>query len=231
MSDPAFRAALDAAIDLSDDRKWKAALKAFDRLVKTYPGEMQPRFERAMVLLSLDRDQDAIADLEHVLKHDADYPGARDWYARAQAGNGKPLLAAQTKLEELQALAPEDWSANGQAWADCARYFLEAGAPERALAALDIYFARYEGKQKDTKVTYQRPIGIGRRRCCRSAGHRRRLQRRSAHAQTPISCPPTNSYASMHSQRSARKTVPLSKCSSFGRNSRVRCLLMRRWPN
>src|SRR5262249_37595325 len=32
-------------------------------------------------------------------------------------------------------------------WADCAQYFLEAGAPERALEALDIYFERYEGKQ------------------------------------------------------------------------------------
>jgi len=148
MSDPAFRAALDAAIDLSDDGEWKAALGAFNRLVKAYPDEMQPWFERAMVLLNLDRDRDAIADLEHVLKHDPDYPGARDWYAKAQAENGKPMLAAQTKLDDLQALAPEDWSANGQAWADCADRFLKADAPERALAALDIYFARYEGKQK-----------------------------------------------------------------------------------
>ena len=147
MTDAIFLSELDAAIDLSDDGRWKAALKAFDRLVKAYPREMQPRFERAMVLLNLERDLDAIADLEHILKHDPDYPGARNWYARAQRGQGKPMLAAETALEELQSQAPEHSSAKGQAWADCARYFLEAGAPERALAALDVYFARYEGKQ------------------------------------------------------------------------------------
>jgi tetratricopeptide (TPR) repeat protein len=148
MSDPAFRTALDAAIDLSNDGEWETALQEFDRLVKAYPGEMQAWFERAMVLLNLDRDQDAIADLENVLKHDPGYPGARAWHARAQAANDKPMLAAETKLADLQAHAPEHWSANGQAWADCADYFLKAGAPELALSALDIYFDRYEGKQK-----------------------------------------------------------------------------------
>jgi tetratricopeptide (TPR) repeat protein len=148
MTDPEFRSELDAAIDLSDDGEWEAALKAFDRLVTAHPGEMQPRFERAMVLLNLNRDLEAIAELEHVLKHAPDYPGAKDWYARAPRDQGKSMLAAEIKLEELLALAPEHWSANGQTWAECARYFLEAGAPERALAALDVYFARYEGKQQ-----------------------------------------------------------------------------------
>src|SRR5262249_17424974 len=74
------------------------------------------------------------------------YLGARKWYAIAQRDQGKPMLA-ETALEELKSQAPEHWSANGQAWADCAQYFLEAGAPERALEALDIYFARYDGKQ------------------------------------------------------------------------------------
>jgi hypothetical protein len=60
MTDAVFRSELDAAIDLSDDGRWKAAPKAFDRIVKAYPREMQPRFERAMVLLNLERDLDAI---------------------------------------------------------------------------------------------------------------------------------------------------------------------------
>jgi tetratricopeptide (TPR) repeat protein len=147
MTDAVFRSKLDAAIDLSDDGRWKAALKAFDRIVEAYPREMQPRFERAMVLLNLQRDLGAIADLEHILKHDPDYPGARKWYARTQRDRGKPMLAAETALEELQSQAPEHWSTNGQAWADCAQYFLEAGAPDRALEWLDVYFERYEGKQ------------------------------------------------------------------------------------
>src|SRR5262245_21467171 len=101
-----------------------------------------------MVLLNLDRDVDAIADLEQVLKLVPEYPGAKDWYARALAGQGRPLLAAEVKLQELQALAPEHWAGGGQAWADCADDFLKAGAPDRALAALDTYFERYEEKQR-----------------------------------------------------------------------------------
>jgi len=50
------------------------------------------------------------------------------------------MLAAEVKLQELQALGPEHWSADGQAWADRANY--------RALAALDIYFEQYEEKQR-----------------------------------------------------------------------------------
>jgi tetratricopeptide (TPR) repeat protein len=146
--DLAFQAELNAAIDLSNEGKWKKALKALDGLVKGHPDEMQPRFERAMVLLNLDRDADAIKDLEHVLQREPDYPGAKSWYATAQAGQGKPLLAAEVKLEELKALAPGHWAAGGQAWADCAVYFLKANAPERALEALDTYFADYESQEK-----------------------------------------------------------------------------------
>lgn len=147
MTDPRFDSDLATAIELGDDGALTAALAAFDRLVANYPNEMPARFERAMVLLNLDRDAEAIADLEHVLEHDPDYPGARNWYAIAQRDQGNPMLAAETKLTELLAHAPGDWSVSGQAWADCARYFLDAGAPERALAALAIYFARYEGRQ------------------------------------------------------------------------------------
>jgi tetratricopeptide (TPR) repeat protein len=135
-------------MDMSDAGNWANALKEFDRLVAAHPKEAQTRFERAMVLLNLDRDAEAIAELEEVLKLVPEYPGAKDWYSRAQVGQGRPLLAAEVKLQELQALAPEHWSGGGQAWADCADYFLKAGAPDRALAALDIYFERYEEKQR-----------------------------------------------------------------------------------
>ena len=160
MTDAAFRSELDAALDLGDKVGWEAALKAFDRLVKVYPYELQPRFERAMVLLNLGRDRDAIVDLEHLLKHDPDYPGARNWYAIAQRDQGRPMLAAETKLKGLLSKAPEHWSASGQAWADCADLFLKSGAPERALAALDVYFLRYEGKQKGYEVYAPAPYRL-----------------------------------------------------------------------
>jgi len=147
-NDPAFRAQLHAAMDMSDAGNWSNALKEFDRLVAAYPNEPQVRFERAMVLLNLNRDADAIAELEQVIKLAPEYPGAKNWYARAQAGQGRFLLAAEVSLQGLQAFAPEHWAGGGQAWADCADSFLKAGAPDRALAALDIYFERYEEKQR-----------------------------------------------------------------------------------
>ncbi len=147
-SDPAFRTQLRAAMDMSDAGNWTNALKEFDRLLAAHPKEAQTRFERAMVLLNLDRDAEAIAELKQVLELVPDYPGARRWYAVALAAQGRPMLAAEVNLRELQALAPEHWSAGGDAWADCADYFLKAGAPDRALAALDIYFEQYEEKQR-----------------------------------------------------------------------------------
>ena len=146
--DSVFRAQLHAAIDISDTGNWTNALHEFNRLVADYPNEAEARFERAMVLFNLNRDAAAIADLEQVLKLVPEYPGARHWYAVALASQGRPMLAAEVKLQELQALGPEHWSADGQAWADCANYFLKAGAPDRALAALDIYFEQYEEKQR-----------------------------------------------------------------------------------
>jgi tetratricopeptide (TPR) repeat protein len=146
--DSAFRTRLLAAIDLSDAGNWTNAQKEFDRLVAAHPNEAAARFERAMVLLNLNRDAEAIVDLEQVLKLAPEYPGAMHWYAIALAGQGRYMLAAEVRLRELQALPPEHWSANGQPWADCADYFLKAGAPDRALAALDIYFEQYEEKQR-----------------------------------------------------------------------------------
>ena len=157
-TDRNFRAEIDAAIGMvGGARTWKSALKAFDKLVKAYPDEMQPRFERAMVLLNLDRDKEALVDLEVVLARQPDFPGAKKWYASTQAGQGKPLLAAEAKLDELIGFAAEHWAANGQAWADCASYFIEGGEPGRALAALDVYFAGYEAKQKGYEVYLPAP--------------------------------------------------------------------------
>jgi hypothetical protein len=48
-NDPAFRAQLHAAMDMSDAGNWSNALKEFDRLVAAHPEEAQARFERAIV--------------------------------------------------------------------------------------------------------------------------------------------------------------------------------------
>src|SRR5262245_59811535 len=133
-----YQERLEEAMDVADDGKLRKALKLFESLITDFPAEMQPRFERAMVYLDIDNEKAAISDLEHVLQFEPDYPGARNWFAIVSAGQGKALLAAETSLTDLMSKAPEHWSANGQAWADCARYFLDAGDPSRALAVLDV---------------------------------------------------------------------------------------------
>jgi hypothetical protein len=150
MSKP-YQERLIKAMDLADSKPNKA-LELLGALIKDFPTEMQPRFERAMVLLNLDDEKAAIRDLECVLQSEPEYPGARDWFARVSSGQGKVLLAAEVKLADLLAKPPDHWSANGQAWADCTGYFLQAREPARALAALGIYFERYEGRQRGYEV-------------------------------------------------------------------------------
>lgn len=135
-----FQERLEEAIDLNDEGKYRKALTLFNKLVKEQSTHAQTRFERAMVLMNLDQDEKAAKDLEKVLHLEPDYPGAKEWLARASAGLGKPLLAAETLLEALPARA----DVSPQKWADCARHFLEGGEVARARQTLETYLADYE---------------------------------------------------------------------------------------
>jgi hypothetical protein len=146
---------MEAAIDLSSEGKDRKALAAFDKLVKQYPDVARVRFERAMVLMNLDRDEEAEQALHVALQLDPSFPGAANWLAKAQAGQGQHEAAARTALAALLSKPVDDWSANGQAWADCAENLLLANEPARAIEALVPYFERYEGRQKG----YERYLG------------------------------------------------------------------------
>jgi predicted Zn-dependent protease len=155
----AFKERVAEAIDLSDEGRHKQALTKFNALIKAFPNEPQAYFERAMTLMNLDRDEDAAVDLEKALALDPAYPGARDWLARAAAGQGKPLLAAETKLKELiETKRDGSWAVSPQKWADCAGYFLKAGSAERAREVLDIYFAQHAEKVDAYKVYVTAPL-------------------------------------------------------------------------
>lgn len=135
-------------MDLNDAGKYRKALAIYDKLIKKTP-LAQVYFERAMTLLNLERDQEAAQDLEKALQMEPNFPGAQDWLARAQAGLGKPALAAEIKLKELLAKPiSDDWSASPQSWADCSQYFVEAGEPQRAIEVLERYFREYEAAVK-----------------------------------------------------------------------------------
>lgn len=135
------------AIDLSNNGNWQEALELLNRLKSETPNDQQVRFERAMVHLNLHHTQLAIDDLEFVFSHNPNFPGVQNWLAISKSDLGKYLEAGELKFSELQGYEPTHWAANGQAWSDCAKYFLKASNPERALEVLDFYFEKYEANQ------------------------------------------------------------------------------------
>jgi len=156
MSD--FKQRIAEAIDLSDDEEHEQALVRLNALVTEFPAEPQAYFERAITLLNLDRDAQAIPDLENALAIDPAYPGAGDWLARALAGQGKPLLAAEAKLQALRGKREGSWAVSPQDWAECAGYFMKGGDPRRAREVLETYFADYAGKVDAYKRDVTAPL-------------------------------------------------------------------------
>ncbi|NEZ66439.1 tetratricopeptide repeat protein [Leptolyngbyaceae cyanobacterium CCMR0082] len=71
------------AIDLSDAEDYTGALNLLTRAITVDPNNAQAYFERGMVLLNLDQDANAIPDFDRALAIDSEFPGARDWRARA----------------------------------------------------------------------------------------------------------------------------------------------------
>lgn len=55
-----------------------------------------------MALLNLEREAAAIDDFDHALSIDQDFPGARDWRARASATLGDHKSAAEDRLHTLR---------------------------------------------------------------------------------------------------------------------------------
>lgn len=139
---------LHRAIDLSDTGKWDDAVKILNRLSDQNPEELQVRFERAIVYLNLDNTKPALKDLEFVYKRNPHYPGVQNWLAITKSDLGLYAEAGELKFSELKSYDPSHWGANGQAWANCAGYFLKASNPERALEVLAVYFKNYEGMQE-----------------------------------------------------------------------------------
>ena len=99
--------------------------------------------------MDLDRDQDALADLDRCLELDPTFPVRQDWRAKALAGTGNLQLAAQETLKALRAHPEGKYAGMGvcpQDWADCAEAFVKAGDVKTATALLEEYLAKYAQK-------------------------------------------------------------------------------------
>ncbi len=140
---------IDEAIDLSNAGDYRKAQKLLTKAIKLDASNAQAHFERAIVLMNMDRDEDALADLDRCLALDAAFPGARDWRAKALAGTGSLQLAATERLKSLREHPDGKYKGMGvspQEWAECAEAFVQAGDTKTAIALLEEYLADHAKK-------------------------------------------------------------------------------------
>ncbi len=129
-----------------NDEEYTKAIRLCGKLIKEYPEYPDAYFERAMARMGQDKDKQALPDFEKVLELAPDFPGAKDWYARALSTSSKPYKAAEAKLasnhekglDHHLGMGVSPWS-----WAECAQYFYDAGAKDRAMEVLQEYFQHY----------------------------------------------------------------------------------------
>lgn len=134
------------AIDLSDDGDYEGAVALLARAIDADPTNPQAYHERAMALLNLDRDREALADFDRALELDPAFPGARNWRANTLAGLGEHRRAAEDRLRDLRDHPDGPYAGMGvcpRTWADCAEEFALAGDPAKAIELLEEYLARY----------------------------------------------------------------------------------------
>jgi tetratricopeptide (TPR) repeat protein len=137
------------AIDQSDDGDYKGAVKLLTRAIQIAPANPQAYHERAMALLNLNRNQEALTDFDRALDLDPVFPGARSWRARTLAGLGEHRRAAEDWLRELRDRPDGPHAGMGvcpQTWADCAEQFALAGDPAQAIQLLEEYRTRHAAR-------------------------------------------------------------------------------------
>jgi predicted Zn-dependent protease len=145
MADGAVRL-IYKAVDCSDGGDYDGAVKLLTRAINADPTNPQAYHERAMALLNLNRDREALADFGKALELNPRFPGARSWRARTLAGLGDHHGAAEDWLQELRDRPNGPHEGMGvcpQNWADCAEQFALAGDSPRAIVLLEEYLARY----------------------------------------------------------------------------------------
>jgi predicted Zn-dependent protease len=142
-------ALIDQAIDCSDEEDYEAAVKLLARAIDADPRNARAFHERAMALLNLGRNCEALSDFDRALALDPKFPGARAWRARTLSDLGEHLRAAEDWLCDLRDHPDGPHETMGvcpQTWADCAAEFANAGEPGRAVELLEEYLAHYASR-------------------------------------------------------------------------------------
>lgn len=140
---------IQRAIDLSDDERYTDAISLLTTAISIDPRIAQAYFERGMAYMNLDQNAAAAADFDRALSLDQDFPGARDWRARAAESLGDLRRAAEERLKDLRANPEGPHQGMGvspQVWADCALALMNSGEHEAARQLLEEYFTTYAQK-------------------------------------------------------------------------------------
>lgn len=140
---------IDEAIDRSDDEDYGGAIELLTQAIEANPRNARAFHERAMALLNLDKDHEALADFTRALDLDPKFPGARDWRARTLRDLGEHRRAAEDWLRDLRDHPNGPYQTMGvcpQTWADCAAEFAKAGDPARAIELLEEYLSQYASR-------------------------------------------------------------------------------------
>ncbi len=135
-------------MDLCDHGNIDDAITLFDAYLRDDPDSAHSYFERGRAYLERDDPRAAIEDFERALAIDDDFPGARDWRARALSDLEESIAAGEEKLRTLRSHPDGKYGmgVSPQGWADCARYFLDGVDRDRAKSVLEEYFDAYEAK-------------------------------------------------------------------------------------
>jgi hypothetical protein len=186
------------AIDRSDDGDYEAALALLTRAVAADPANPRAYHERAMALLNLDRDREALPDFDRALELDPKFPGARDRRARTLAALGEHRASAEDRLQDLRDHPDGPYASMGvspQRWADCAEQFAKAGDPARAIELLEEYLAQHASRVTDYACYETAPLRLL-ARLLADAGQTARARELVARAcASPHRCPADESLA------------------------------------
>jgi Tfp pilus assembly protein PilF len=148
MADTAIRL-IHEAIDRSDDGDYEVAITLLTRAIEVDPMNPQAYHERAMALLNMDREGEALVDFNRALELDPKFPGARAWRARTLSALGEHRASAEDRLYNLRECPDGPHEGMGvcpQDWADCAEEFVKAGDPAKAIALLEEYLLQYASR-------------------------------------------------------------------------------------
>jgi tetratricopeptide (TPR) repeat protein len=107
-------------------RQWEDAIRLYSESLKLDPGDVNTRFQRAIVFEVAGRPDDAIRDYERVLKQRPDYYQALEYLAKLYEEEGRYSAALALYKRALPMVRDPKWRSIVRWWIACAKKKLKA---------------------------------------------------------------------------------------------------------